>query len=310
MDRSLPAGRVANPDDILAHYGVKGMKWGVRRSDNKSSKPQIKQKTESRSVTLKNGDTLTLQGDPTPGLVKLISRVSKNMRERANNSSNFTIKDKQGKAIGEMSLYRESPTSLNVVWVGVKDSARGNGYASAAMDSAISLAREQGLKKVTLEVPGNAPDARHIYEKKGFKEVYTPPELKEDDPIWGGLTNMELSLKHSQRPDDILAHYGIKGMRWGVRRANPSGQPSPSSDHDTAKAAKQKVKAGGIKSLTNDELKTYLERMDLEKRYKKSNPTAKDETTKFIKDTLLQVGKQEAAKFVGKQVAKALAGRG
>lgn len=107
---------------------------------------------------------------------------------------------------------------------------------------------------------------------------------------------------------DILAHYGIKGMKWGIRRANPSASP-PSSDHETAKAAKTKVKDSGLKSLSNDELKTYLERMDLEKRYKKGNPGPKDEAVKFIKDTLLQLGKEEAKKYATKQIAKALAGR-
>lgn len=66
-----------------------------------------------------------------------------------------------------------------------------------------------------MEVPGNAPDARHIYERLGFKEVYTPPEMKEDDPIWGGLTNMRLDL-NAQHGE--LAHYGVKGMKWGVRK--------------------------------------------------------------------------------------------
>lgn len=110
--------------------------------------------------------------------------------------------------------------------------------------------------------------------------------------------------------DDVLSHYGIKGMKWGVRRANPSGdKPSASADHETAKDAKAKVKAGGLKSLSNDELKTYLERMDLEKRYKKGNPGPKEEVGKFVKDVLLQIGKEETKKFAAKQLAKALAGR-
>jgi hypothetical protein len=110
--------------------------------------------------------------------------------------------------------------------------------------------------------------------------------------------------------DDVLGHYGIKGMKWGVRRANPSAKPTPSGDHETAKAAKAKVKAGGLKSLSNDELKTYLERMDLEKRYKKGNPGPKEEAGKFVKDMLLQIGKEETKKYAAKQLAKALAGRG
>lgn len=109
--------------------------------------------------------------------------------------------------------------------------------------------------------------------------------------------------------DDVLSHYGIKGMKWGVRRANPSGKPAPSGDHETAKAAKAKVKAGGLKSLSNEELKTYLERMDLEKRYKKGNPGPKEEAGKFVKDILLQIGKEETKKYAAKQLAKALAGR-
>lgn len=125
----------------------------------------------------------------------------------------------------------------------------------------------------------------------------------------------------SERPggvdhlDDVLSHYGIKGMKWGVRRANPSGgsstneKPPPSADHNTAKAAKAKAKEGGLKSLSNDELKVYLERMDLENRYRKGNPKPSSEVNKFIKDTLLNIGKQEAAKYAAKQVAKLLAGR-
>lgn len=99
-------------------------------------------------------------------------------------------------------------------------------------------------------------------------------------------------------------------MRWGIRRADPSAKPPASDDYQTAKAAKAKVKAGGVKSLSNDELKTYLERMDLEKRYHKGNPTAKKEATDFVKDTLVAIGKEESKKYAVKQVAKALAGRG
>ena len=313
MDRSVLAGRVVTEgkdlDDILAHYGVKGMRWGVRREE--SSAPRVKVRTESLpDVTLKNGEKIAISGGKTSGFARILGRVSPRIRESINNSSQYALKDSSGKSVGELALD-DRGKALNVVWVEVNQDQKGKGIATAVMKSAVDHAKKLGKESVTLEVPGRSPDARHIYEKLGFKEVgklSTP----EDDPYWGGLTEMELKLKggtvEHQSLDDVLAHYGIKGMRWGVRRANPSTAPA-SGDHDTAKAAKAKVKAGGLKSLSNDELKTYLERMDLEKRYKKGNPGPKDEATKFIKDTLLNIGKQEAGKFATKQIAKALAGR-
>lgn len=128
-----------------------------------------------------------------------------------------------------------------------------------------------------------------------------------DQSLLAGLTK---PAGEPKKLDDILAHYGIPGMRWGIRRANPSADsPGRSEDSATAQAVKAKIKAGGKKSLSNAELKTYLERMDLEKRYVKGNPGPKDEAKKFVKDMLLQIGKEEAKKYAGKQIALALAGR-
>lgn len=112
--------------------------------------------------------------------------------------------------------------------------------------------------------------------------------------------------------DDVLAHYGIKGMKWGVRRANPSGSSSSESSSDAKRAVelKTKVAKGGINSLSNKELQDYVTRMNLEKQYKAAQPKSKsDEAKKFVADTLINIGKQEAAKFAAKEIAKALAKR-
>lgn len=111
--------------------------------------------------------------------------------------------------------------------------------------------------------------------------------------------------------DDVLKHYGVKGMKWGVRRANPSGGTnSGSEDAKTNRAIKAKVKAGGgTKALSNKELKDYLERMDLEKRYNKANPTLAKKAGKVVGDLLLQIGKEEVKKFAIAQVKSALTNR-
>ena len=175
-------------DKFISHFGVKGMRWGHRKN---KSKPYIKQKTPSMSVKLKNGETLSMNGEPTPPIARFLGRHFKGMRNNINNTANFKLKDKDGKTIGDMTLFKESKTSLNVVWVGVNSNERGNGYATAAMKGAIQFAKDQKLKTVTLEVPGHSPDAKHIYEKLGFKDIKV---LTVDDKVWGGLTSMRLDL--------------------------------------------------------------------------------------------------------------------
>lgn len=88
------------------------------------------------------------------------------------------------------------------------------------------------------------------------------------------------SIKQFEDLDDVLAHYGIMGMKWGVRRseaqlARARGRrkkkgksASVSSDAEAAKESLKKAKkGGGAKALSNTELKQLNERLNLEQNY-------------------------------------------
>lgn len=350
-------------DDYLKHYGVKGMKWGRRKDRSgkpsyiKSAKARYKedQTRELRSVTVtsKKGETVVATEDRSPKLASFIKSLRKDSVRKSYDSPSFTI-TVDGKKVGESSFSKKDNGEVNLVWLGINPEHRGKGYASSVFDAAVEYGKSEGASKLTLEVPGNAPDARHIYEKRGFKVTKEPTrdEIKSDF-MWGGLTHMALDLKdpalvHSTSDDlelekafaltfsklpkdvekevfgpmpdvqhdsltyeDYLAHYGVKGMKWGRRKSDSSGgdsksskkdgkRPTTSQDAKKAKGLQKSVDNKGVGHLSNKELQDVITRMELQQKYDKlSKKGSRVESGKnFIADILSDAAKNVATSYV------------
>lgn len=187
----------ASPEEALVHFGIKGMRWGVRK--DKPSKEKIESFFKDSVIgTTKNGDQFSLiPVDKNDGrLMQALARRFPAHRKLVENSAIMDIRDKDGITIGNAQVYRKSKDELNLVWLDIEKSHRGQGYAQAVMMSAKELGGKEGFKKLTLEVPGISPDARHIYEKLGFKVVEKPDTTKD---VWGGLTHMEYRFDEEER---------------------------------------------------------------------------------------------------------------
>ena len=74
--------------------------------------------------------------------------------------------------------------------------------------------------------------------------------------------------------NSTLYHHGVKGMKWGVRRANRQ----PSSDSAEAKALKKKK----LDELSNAELRKLNDRMNLERNYSQLNPSVIKRGAKMV----------------------------
>lgn len=108
--------------------------------------------------------------------------------------------------------------------------------------------------------------------------------------------------------DDVLNHYGVKGMHWGVRKKRSDSGPS-SPDADRAKAHASTVKVHGTKALSNKDLQDLVTRMNLEQQFSTLQQKSKKENpgVKFAKELLIGIGKEQAGKLARDQLAKQLA---
>lgn len=174
------AQQFASPEAALAHFGVKGMRWGVRRERAKNLKGQI-EGTITRTTA--NGDTFTVSPKPPKALAKSLAFASKRYSDLYARSAFLEIKDKSGKSIGEasFSFEKNKPDTVYLSWITIDKSARGHGYASEVLKSAEVHLKNQGVKKMVLEVPPISVDARHIYTKMGFKEDVSENQKRSED---------------------------------------------------------------------------------------------------------------------------------
>lgn len=391
----------------LKHFGVKGMKWGVRKDrsggskqgggskeggggskqaggDSKDSNPKSaigrfkdirSHEAQTLELKSKNGETVTLKEGKKPLISAVAAAAHPKLHENIKNSTAVSLHvggEKVGTADFSYQGKNREEMYLNMIMVDSKH--RGKGYASTVLDSAVELGRKEGAERITLEVPGNAPDAKHIYKKLGFKESGPTQTGDEIDEVWGGLTPMALEIPSNKKvkhaatetepePDEVepgevddaelekafeqhfgalltpdvtkgggeeevegemaqsdddnfyLQHFGVKGMKWGVKKAKDSISESrksraaakkapASSDHDTATAARKKASQGGLSKLSNKELQDAITRMNLESQYKTlqaKNPTPQQAAMNYGKKIALSVA-QDMAKTTMKNV--------
>ncbi len=139
----------------------------------------------------------------------------------------------------------------------------------------------------------------------GLKRKSTP------NTSYGPEVSYERPEVSTEEPIESLYHYGILGMRWGVRRKRgPDGRVTSkvvSDDHKKARDLKKRAPQG----LSTTELRDLNQRLQLERQYSDLSPDAVKKGKTVVKG-VLNTGKTVAALYAasqtprGQQVIKAV----
>ena len=175
--------RVVQHDDVLAHYGIKGMRWGVRKQRIKDAKRWTSKKQAK------------------------IDGMSDDQLKKVNNRLRL---EKEYKQLTQSKLEKYRKRA-------------GKAVEEAAFNT-LQTALQKGLKKAASQ-GGSAA----VKGAKRFKHS----ETRMSDNIF------------FIDEDEVLAHFGVKGMKWGVRKQRPSGGAGPSKKRKGL-SRKQKAAIAGV----------------------------------------------------------------
>lgn len=190
--------------DVLRHYGTKGMQWGVRndnrtrgqrRADKKWTKNiySLKGAAEVHNVVadrMNNGETAALNSrHPRGDLTRPQTRETQAYIQDYNN----TITRLTNEAVGR--VHGISPSGRLKARLDTSDP---NQLRIVVDEQDVSHADEP-LPTMYFYLKLDARGQR-------IEAVYDAPDVDE--------------LEQSDMDDDILEHYGTKGMKWGVRKTD------------------------------------------------------------------------------------------
>lgn len=108
-----------------------------------------------------------------------------------------------------------------------------------------------------------------------------------------------IGIKTEPKPGE-LKHFGVKGMKWGVRKDRKSA-PSGVKPKKPAQPGKPfESRKPDPTKMSDKELKAVINRMQMEKQYKELSTPKLTGAKKFIVDQLANVAKQQTGIYLNR----------
>lgn len=235
-------------DEFLEHYGTKGMKWGVRKDRGH----------EGQRAKTKKIEKLDRKFIRDSQSVSTTWKVHNYAADKMNNEHLPRLNKKyEGN-----DFLRDSPTRRRY-YKEVQES-----YLDSLQEgaNALGVSASGKLKYAILDKGDGAWDIVTTEIEHSIRldeEVVASVQAIFDASGYITSISMDELQQDSFDVDGFLEHYGVRGMKWGVRKKR-----NTSSDHDESRALLSRHKS----ELSNAELKRVNERLNLETNLNRLNP--------------------------------------
>ena len=278
-------------NDELYHYGVLGMKWGVHRATRKA-KNNTKLINESNKYNIKSAkynlkSTKRAAKDIGEGFAtkskKDVKRyLSANKRAAKYNLKSAKYKSKASKTSDRKSTrysvksdkyaVKSSKNKMKATRLSGEYATGSKGYKYATKSDKYKLKSTKSLLKIS---------RNKAYIQKIQQKIKDNPEVAKQ--LGEDRIKYILSLHHSLNlRNDELYHYGVLGMKWGVRKNRSSSVGSSyRAKKKRASEEKKRMEKQREKEQLEREIDSFLEYMRAMSE-KKQNPIKKQEPIKNI----------------------------
>lgn len=315
-------------DHILSHHGTKGMKWGVRRRISEAR--AAGKVTRGDKAYVKRASSIANHIDIHN---EAADRSNKHDVERINNKPKW-------KAESEKGTFRNEDHPITQAYYKEHQDA----YLGRVKDVVNEIgANTSGTKTLAVHEDPNSlfgwnlhlADVKHGIDNLDAVKpdvVSVKPKIAKDEE--GRIIKIHPmgTVEHGELlVGDILAHHGVRGMKWGVRRGGGS-KVSPSEvsvktrsheqiktvirtkggkglpahpDAIAARVIQQKLSKSGTHALSNSELLSLNNRLNLEAQTQRLTPEhGITKGIKFVQGYLKTPQGQQAVKGLTEVASK------